>query len=273
MEPLVFIIDLDGTIIGDCSYQVILYNIDSIIKKNKLKSGINKLLMNSYKPSAKLVRPYFKYFINTIKKHYPNSLFYVYTASEKEWANKEIGLIEKTHDFKFNRPIFTREDCIVDSFGQYRKSVKKILPKIIKSSKINIQNDKILIIDNNDVFIDYKNNFLLCQSYDYILFAHVWDIIKKEYMKIIEIYNLITNLIANNKVCQYCDYKIEPHDSKTLELKHKWMYKKHKKINSINKQFLKDTFWKSLATIIVDKKFTSFNKENIENIQKNINNV
>lgn len=268
MEPLVFILDLDGTIIGDCAYQVILYNIECIIKQNKLKSGINKLLLNSYKPSAKLVRPFFKYFISAIKKYYPNSLFFIYTASEKSWANREISLIEKTHGFKFNRPIFTRDDCITDSFGQYRKSVKKIMPKIIKAAKTNIQNDKILIIDNNDVFIDYKNNFLLCPTYDYILFCHVWEIIKKEYMKIMEIHNIITNLISNNKVCKYCDYKIEQHDTKILEQKHKWLYKKHKKINNINKPFLKDIFWKSLASIIIDKKITSFNKENIQMLQQ-----
>ena len=34
MEPYVFILDLDGTIIGDCSYQCDLYNLQDILKKN-----------------------------------------------------------------------------------------------------------------------------------------------------------------------------------------------------------------------------------------------
>jgi hypothetical protein len=263
MEPLVFILDLDGTIIGDCSYQVMLYNIDSIVKENKLKSSINKMLLNSYKPNTRLVRPYFKYFISTIKKNYPNSLFFVYTASEKSWANKEIGYIEKTHGIKFNRPIFTRNDCITDSFGNLRKSVKKILPRINKVAKKEIPTDKILIVDNNDVFIDYKSNFLLCPTYDYVLFNNVWEIMKKEYMKIMEIYKIITNLISSNKVCKYCDYKIEPHDTATLEQKHKWLYKKHKKINNMNKVYLKDIFWKKLTSNIIENKIQSFDKETI----------
>jgi histidinol phosphatase-like enzyme len=33
-EPYIFLLDLDGTIIGDCSYQCDIYNIQEIIKKN-----------------------------------------------------------------------------------------------------------------------------------------------------------------------------------------------------------------------------------------------
>ena len=34
MEPYVFVLDLDGTIIGDCSYQCDLYNLQDIFKQN-----------------------------------------------------------------------------------------------------------------------------------------------------------------------------------------------------------------------------------------------
>ena len=88
-KQIIFVLDLDGTIIGDCSYQCDIYNIDNISKKNNKDT-----LLNCYKPDSKLIRPYFKYFFTKIKKIYPNSLFYIYTASEKIWAHKEIGLIE-----------------------------------------------------------------------------------------------------------------------------------------------------------------------------------
>jgi len=267
-EPYVFILDLDGTIIGDCSYQVILYNLEELCKKNKIKTKADNILLDSYKPNSKLMRPFFKYFISYIKKHYPNSLFYVYTASEKVWAHKEISMIEKTHGFKFNRPIFTRDDCIPDSFGGYRKSVKKILPKIIKSNKkISINNDRILVIDNNDTFIDFKSNFLLCSTYNYVLFCDVWERMRKEYMKVVEIYSVVKNLIDTNKICKYC----KPSsliDSKQLENRHKWLYKKHKKINTANKKYITDNFWKNLAHAIVDKNVTTFDKSNVEYLQK-----
>ena len=93
-DPYIFILDLDGTIIGDCTYQVILYNIEQICKKNKIKSKGDNVLLNCYRPNSKLIRPFFKYFIACVKKVYPNSLFYVYTASEKAWAYKEVAMIE-----------------------------------------------------------------------------------------------------------------------------------------------------------------------------------
>jgi len=267
-SPLVFILDLDGTIIGDCAYQAILFNIENILKNNKIKAKADNILLDSYKPESKLIRPYFKYFIMAIKKHYPNSLFYIYTASEKSWAEKEIKLIEKTHDFKFNRPLFTRQDCIVDSFGNFRKSVKKILPRIIKANKkVKIQSNKILVIDNNPVFIDYASNFLLCPSYNHILFVSVWERIKKEYLKIIEIYNIITNLINTNKIFKISHHNIKPTNGKLLEQQHKWLYKKHKKLNLINKKYSNDMFWKTLATTIIEKKLTSFDKQNVEYLQ------
>jgi hypothetical protein len=276
-EPYVFILDLDGTIIGDCSYQVILYNLEELCKKHKIKTKADSLLLDCYRPNSKLMRPFFKYFIGYIKKHYPNSLFYVYTASEKTWAYKEVSMIEKTHGFKFNRPVFTRDDCIADSFGGYRKSVKKILPKIAKSNKkYTINSEKILVVDNNDTFIDYKSNFLLCPTYNYTLFCDVWDKMKREYLKIMEIYSVIKNLIATNKVCKYCNYgstnASNPSgaliDSKQLENKHKWLYKKHKKINSMNKKYVGDVFWKNLANAMIEKNIQTFDKASMEYLQK-----
>jgi hypothetical protein len=270
MEPFVFILDLDGTIIGDCSYQVILYNIEELCKKHKIKAKADNILFNCYKPSCKLIRPFFKYFIGIIKKRYPDSLFYIYTASEKTWAQKEIAMIEKTHNFKFNRPIFTRDDCVVDSFGNYRKSVKKILPKIMKrNKKHNIKQENILIIDNNETFIDYQNNFLLCPTYNYIMFINLWEKMKKEYIKIMEIYSTIKKLITTNKMCKYCTWEDDQIlDGNQLENKHRWFYKKHKKINSLNRKYKKDTYWKSLANAFIEKEITSFDKDTVEYLQK-----
>lgn len=250
-EPFVFILDLDGTIIGDCLYQTILYNIEIILKKNKVKTKKDDMLINSYKPDSKLVRPYFKYFYSTMKKMYPNSLFYIYTASEKKWATKEISIIEKTHKIKFNRPLFTRTDCIIDSYGQYRKSVNNILPKIIKANKeLEINKNNILVVDNNDVFIDYKSNFLLCPTYDYIFFCDIWEKINKAHITIPELNNILQHLISTNKICKYDETNFiceGMRKEKIKELRYKWLYKKIKKINQNNRKFEKDIFWKVLT--------------------------
>lgn len=263
-EPMIFILDLDGTIIGDCMYQVILHNVDEISKKHKIKCSPSSAMMDSYGIDSKLIRPFFKYFITSIKKFYPNSHFFVYTASEKTWAQKEINMIEKTHSIKFNRPLFTREDCIIDSFGQYKKSVKKILPRIAKSIRIkteNINKNNILVIDNNPVFIDFISNLLICPTYDCVQFCNVWDKISKQHTKIDEMEKYVSNLIATNKACFYDNS--ESSDCKILEQKHKWLYKKYRKINSLNKRYKKDVFWKKITNIIIERGMTHFDSQNV----------
>lgn len=263
-KQIIFVLDLDGTIIGDCSYQCDIYNIDNISKKYNKDS-----LLNCYKPDSKLIRPYFKYFFTKIKKNYPNSLFYIYTASEKLWAHKEIGLIEKTHNIKFNRPLFSRQDCIVSSNGEYKKSINKILPKIKKNIK-NIAEfnfkDNIIIIDNNNTFIDYNSNFINCKTYDYILFLDLWENINTEYKTNKDLYLYVLNLIYNNKLCKFS--KINNKCCKQLELIHKWIYKKYKKNNKYNKKFLNDNFWKKITDQIVSNNFSKFNNDTIKYLRK-----
>ena len=53
-KQIIFVLDLDGTIIGDCSYQCDIYNIDNISKKYNKDS-----LLNCYKPDSKLIRAMF----------------------------------------------------------------------------------------------------------------------------------------------------------------------------------------------------------------------
>ena len=266
-NPLIFILDLDGTIIGDCIYQTIIQNIENVAKKNKIRTTLNKQLQESYQPQSKLIRPFFESFITNIRSHFPNSQFYIYTASEKEWATKEINLIEKTHNLKLNRPIFSRNDCILDSSGQYKKSVNKILPMIQKNNKNNIlDQSNIIIIDNNDVFIDYNSNFILCPSYNSIHFCDAWIDLKLDSLNNANFKDTIDKYIYTNKICQYDS--TSKYCDEINELRHKWYYKKLKKINSINKKYKNDRFWKKLTNIIIEKKISKFDKQSIEFIKK-----
>jgi hypothetical protein len=261
-NPLIFVLDLDGTIIGDCVYQTVIQHIDDAAKKQNIKTTLSKQIRESYDSSSKLIRPYFKYFIKHIRSQYPNSQFYIYTASNKEWATKEINLIEKSLNIKFNRPIFSRDDCIIDSFNQYKKSVNKILPKIQQKNKsYKLNKNNIIAIDNNDVFIDYLSNFILCPTYDCVRFCDAWKDMKPDVVYNNNMKNIIDKYISTNKVCKYGSV-IE--NDEVSELRHKWYYKKLKKINSENKKYKHDTFWKKIANLIIDKKMLSFTDQNVE---------
>ena len=279
MEPFVFILDLDGTIIGDCSYQCDLYNIQDIFRRNiklspkftKSKTECDKILNSSYSTESLLIRPHFVKFYETIKKLYPNSFIYVFTASEKTWAHKEIAIIEKQNNIKFNRPIFTRNNCIIDKNGMIKKSVKKITPILIKSMKVNKSYDiskKLLIIDNNPTFIDYKDNFILCPSYNYIKFNNLWDGINNEYFKCKELKNFILRLTMTKKMHNIKQLS-KPEKQEKL---HKWLYKKHKDINNYNCNYMNDTFWRDLTVLMRHHNIKEFNKSIVTSIQKSIKN-
>tara|TARA_B100001142_G_scaffold279748_1_gene290559 strand:+ start:71 stop:883 length:813 start_codon:yes stop_codon:yes gene_type:complete len=262
-KQLIFVLDLDNTIIGNCTYQSDIY----ILHKFQMKYGIktiNNNLQESYKYNSKLIRPYFYYFYKKIKEKYPNSYIFIYTASENNWAKKEIGLIEKGLNIKFSRPIFTRNDCIINSNGEYKKLISKILPKIKKITN-NIK-ENLVIIDNNNTFVDYNSNFILCKSYEYIYFLDIWKNINKDFYKYTELTNYIVKLIKNNKLSKY--YNMETISSKELEKIYKWKYKKYKKINKINKKYLNDKFWKILTDNIISNNFYKFNKDTVAYLQK-----
>lgn len=258
-SPLLFIIDLDGTIIGNCAYQVCAYSVENVIKKNKQRC--NSTLQSCY--ASRLVRPFFKSFYDSMMRAHPNSLFYVYTASEKDWAIKEIAMIEKEHSVKFDRPIFARNDCIVNKEGHYRKSVAHILPRIKKKNKgIDIKDDMIMVIDNNRVFEDYKDNFVLCPTYDHTSFFDIWSMIRPEHLKSADIVQAIADLRSNGMMCKFSE--MQSSSDKVLEMKHKWLYRRHKKLNKQNTKFADDTFWKDLATLMlsnrapIDRRYTSY---------------
>jgi len=277
MEPYVFILDLDGTIIGDCTYQCEIYTIQDIINKKrdknlvKTKMAMEKKLVESYCKNSLLIRPHFTKFMSTMKKMYPNIHIFVYTASEKMWANKEINILERQNNIKFNRPIFTRDDCITDKFGNIKKSVNKIMPKILRSIKAKkgykIDN-RLLIIDNNPTFIDYNDNFLLCPTYNYVKFTNIWDGIKDDYVKCLDLKRFFDKLISEKKIHNIKN-GISPEKQEKI---YKWLYKKYKKINKYNCSYMKDTFWRDLSLLIKHSNIKEYNKNIILSIQKSIKN-
>jgi len=271
-EPYIFVIDLDGTIIGNCTYQCDIYNIMELIKNskkkdlNKYKILCDKSLNDSYNNKSLLIRPHFFYFVESMKKLYPESYFYIYTASEKKWAIKEISIIEKNNNFKFDRPFFTRDNCIIDNNGNIKKSITKILPLIKKNVKMHASYDikkHLLIIDNNPTFIDYKDNLLLCPTYNYIKFNNLKDVVPYE-INCNNIKNYVTRLTKEQRICRNYDTQ------ECSEKMYKWLYKKCKKINKYNMRYLNDNFWKDLVILIKNYSIKHYTAKNVEIMQKSI---
>ena len=175
LDPIVLLIDLDNTIIGNITPQINEYYLIKDIN-NKLKK-INK---NVIKYNTKLlhedlekyiIRPNFSKFLRNINK-YDNIELFIYTASENSWANYIIKQIEKVVNYKFNRPIFTRNNLVINEKGKYKKSINFIKPFIIKSlkkkKKYNLYNIKyIALIDNLRNVLVEKDKLIKCPEFNY----------------------------------------------------------------------------------------------------------
>jgi hypothetical protein len=165
-RPLVFIIDIDGTLIGNVSPQLCIYD---------LKQTSNLPLRYSFKELFQrfdqgLLRPYFDTFYKSTKRRLPNAEFYVYTASDDRWGLFITAALEKHLGIRFNRPVFTRKHCF-SSGGSITKSLSNILPTIKRSlarkygKNLDLDN-RVMVIDNSCVFPpNEKPQHMVCPSY------------------------------------------------------------------------------------------------------------
>jgi len=277
--PFVFIIDIDGTMVGNVEFQVQQYSMYSTLKKHGFKPIKQHDIPPAYHPNAKLVRPGFGQFIKAIQKFYNDNIyFFIYTASEGVWANTEIAWIEKTHGIKFSRPIFTRKDCIVDSAGTYRKSVARVFPRILRivaknkkltnKEKHHIIENNLLIIDNNAVYTDRGDKLLLCPDYNYAVFENLLHGIPPQSRQHPEVQKMIYTLVNQGLLCSLSD----PTDDsmRVLSRQYSWLSAKCKALVDINSTYEGDEFWKHLRRLITENGLRSFSVSVISQLQSAI---
>jgi hypothetical protein len=259
----VFIIDLDGTIIGDCIFQAELYKIYLILGKLGIKIKIDEILKPHYTDKSKLIRPYFLEFIKQMRDNFMNCHFYVYTASEKKWAEKQIKIIEENLKMKFNRPIFTRNECEPSKDNgklTYIKSINRI------KRRIKLDNIELMIIDDKQVYMDNSNLLVRCNLYNYRSFCNYWDYIPINKIKNKVFLEYLSTLIKENRLTPV----IKATSVKQKMEYYKWLYNKCKELNEYNKGYRRDDFWLNLAKIISKNKIRVFNDKSLNLIKRSL---
>jgi hypothetical protein len=261
MIPYIFIFDIDGTLIGDITPQVMIYDIVEEIRKHNSKEKI-KIDDIHYKLKNGILRPHFINFINDIKKHYYPAEFFIYTASQKKWAEQLIKYIEGAIDIKFNRPIFTRNDCMYIN-GELKKSISRIKGKIQNSLKkkyetVNL-NDRILMIDNSRVFQVNDTNIVYCPTYKFKYPENIPNIISRN------IYEKYFKVIYEN----ISKYSLTiPFTSSYLKFQ-KYYYQNYiREIFNMNKS--DDKFWLILKEILISKNIRTFDENSIKYINNKL---
>lgn len=264
MFPYIFVLDLDGTILGDVKYQIARHILHEGLRGRgiKLDSGAGKVPA-AYHPSQKLIRPGFGAFIKTMQATYPWTEFFIYTASEKTWALQEVPWIEKACGVQFSRPIFTRDDCIKDANGNYRKSLAKIMPRIwrtitkkhnlSKVERAHVIHNNVMIVDNSDVFVDGRDRMLQCPNYNYAVFEDLLSGLPPDALE----HPAVLALMTSGLVCPA--NPLEKRDPvRALGKKYKWLAAKCNAVSDVNRAYVNDLFWKRLRRLIVDNNIVKF---------------
>ena len=273
--PFIVILDWDNTIVGKVDYQSQKYSLEQHYKKFGLKVKKNSKIPKAFNKDSKLIRPYFLNFITELTDYFQGNIyFFIYTASERKWANTEISWLEKSHGIKFQRPIFTRDDCIVDKSGSYRKSISNIFPrmlrsmgltKISKEQKTEILHQRLLIIDNNAVFNDMKEHLLICPDYNFMVFENLLEDIPLSYLQNPNIRQHILSLINMGLICPF--FGKNDDINQQMYKKYEWLAIKCKHISENNTYSIKDIFFKYLTGLIVKNNLKIFTPNVIKQLQ------
>ena len=274
--PLIVILDWDGTIAGRVDYQSQKYALYQYYKKFGLKVKADNKVPKAFYPESHLIRPGFANFIYDLTNFYEGNIyFFIYTASERTWAYKEIQWVEKAHNLKFQRPIFTRDDCKTDKVGSYRKSVQHIFPRILKSigkgqlprhQKEEILKSRIMIIDNNAVYDDFQDHLLVCPDYNYMVFENLLEDIPMSLLKHPQIVQYIYNLVNLGLLCPHFGNSKDINEE--MFKKYDWLASKCKYINQENKSYVKDIFFKYLKKLIIQNNLKVFSPNVVKQLQQ-----
>lgn len=276
--PFIFVLDWDGTIAGKVDFQSQAYSLAQVLRKNGFRPKPLPSVLQAFSPKSKLIRPGFGGFIKAMERMYQGQVhFFIYTASEKSWANYEINLVEKQFGIKFARPIFSREDCVVDQGGQYRKSIAKIYPRICRAvgkqrpmtseERIYMLENNLVLIDNNAVYTDRPDKLLLCPDYDYAIYENLIDMIPDDAKTHPVVTQLVLSLINSGHMCPIPQ---APADDFMKELTHNysWIASRCKSLVNANKLYENDDFWKHLRKLIIQNGLRRYTPSIIKQLQE-----
>lgn len=174
-QPLIIVLDLDGTIIGDITYEVCEWELLKQLDPTRIRQFRSTLLSHL---QTGMIRPHFADFITKLKSINDDVHFYIYTASDDAWAQYIINAVETTTGIKFNRPIFSRKHCsVANGTKSIYKTLASISPfihrklknkyKFIKTPKALLK--YIIMVDNNNVIADEPNKCILCPTYSWCM--------------------------------------------------------------------------------------------------------
>jgi hypothetical protein len=252
--PIIFVLDMDQCIIGNSEYifkyQILInYFILKNCKNKKINGEICKISKDLWKQYEypDYIRPYFKEFIFNIKKLFKNVEFFIFSFGTKEYVETTIEYVEEKIDFKFNRPIFTRNDGIRKIDNSYIKEINGFQEMIMNSkySKLEIEeifNNRLIIIDDQKRFWD-NPHLIECNSYSYTPIPYL----DHSFLNLLRINVDILNYIKNSDNLLLPNYLVSSTSYDDFFLNyHLYTSELINKNLKTNNEAIKDEFFKNL---------------------------
>jgi NLI interacting factor-like phosphatase len=189
--PVVFLLDLDRTIIGDPEHILDYKTTMEFIINAKASEKITE----DQAPAAELkaipswkelfvpefFRPGLKHFLEETRRLMPTAEFFIYSSGTKEYVENMMTIVEKQIGVKFHRPLLSRTECPTDETNHYTKSIISQFPKIIRAlsrdpayDELNLEEyaaeimeNRVIFIDDSDFVWDRKEKWIKAPTYDY----------------------------------------------------------------------------------------------------------
>lgn len=198
--PVIFVMDMDATMIGSSGSIVGLIDLLTFIKNTCLARKVvldkcaNTIPTFTDIAPPEFFRPGLADMLFGFKKLYKNAEVFVYSAATKSYVNEMIDAIEKHTGFHFNRPILSRDDCIITEGNDYAKSVMvnadAIINPLVKKyphlKKVPIQyilDNRVIFVDDYDYVWDIKSKWIQCPEYKYSPVIDYFSYINKDLLK------------------------------------------------------------------------------------------
>jgi len=262
-KPIVILLDFDGTIVGDVEW---LVNEKNLLQFMQIKSNGAYLVKDLAKG---VIRPHFKYFITELRKRFPLVEFYIYTASEKFWAEFIIAKVERAIGIKFNRPIFTRNHCVFNN-GHYTKQLHIVKPIIMKRLAMKYgtggEYQSMVMIDNTPNVLNERQQQITCPSYDYEYPIHLLRHLPETFS-----YEKVSEFLGR----LYVEFRFKkpPKNSQRFwSAYYQFISTKFHKAYKYNKShaYLKDQYWKNLADAFIKSNISTMNSYEIKELAQGI---
>ena len=245
INPIVFLLDLDGTLQGNVIPQLdertLIHKLNAKINHGKKARFASSHLIDDFKKG--LLRPNVASALQNIKKSNPHVEFYVYTASAHDWAHFLLPILEKAAfgGVFFNRPFFTRNQCDMHT-GM--KSIAKVRPLVEKDLsrkyKRSVKVQHIYLVDNTRVLHSSESNHLIhCPTYNYTVIPDPIRQFNKQFFE--THYDLITRLQLDKRSESAIQAKLLLFSQATSM---------QQKLRDENAIAIKDVYWSKFADII-----------------------